>query len=290
MHSATPAFSVTLESLMQVLWKCADFLSSSLWFKMSCKSRMNSEGQIHCIKHIHVHYLFSLFVSSTSESKTCCQVTYFDNQGTSPFPRKMNLGSWEWLLINTLTAELMVKGSAPYCSFCKGKYSDSCVRKNMLTNCSPCSLQVTTVTANGSQLLLKVLRKHICDLSSSQLTPWYSFQNEVFTHGVIWEELHRWAWRWEYWGPQQCYTPTVFCISVISWDYIFVLCAESGDLHIQVWQMSTDWAEYELLSFSRHTGLWADKNICEGKEIELQFSKQRCVYSVLQQMFQNINN
>lgn len=141
MHSATPASSVTSESLMQVLWKCEGFLSSSLWFKMSCKSKMNSEGQIH---RIHVHYLFSFFVSSTSENKTCCQVTYFDNQGTSPFPRKMNLGSWEWLLINTLTAELMVKGSAPYRSFCKGKYSDSCVRKNMLTSSSPCSLQVTT--------------------------------------------------------------------------------------------------------------------------------------------------
>lgn len=67
---------------------------------------------------------------------------YSDDLWTSPFPRKMNLGVWAWFLINTLTSKIMVKGSATYLFFCsKGKYSDSCVRRNMLTQDSLCSLQ-----------------------------------------------------------------------------------------------------------------------------------------------------
>lgn len=47
----------------------------------------------------------------------CCQVMYSNDLGTSPFPRKMNWGVREWFLINTLTAKMMVKGSATYLFF-----------------------------------------------------------------------------------------------------------------------------------------------------------------------------
>lgn len=124
-----------------------EFLNRSLCFKMSSKPKLTQKvilttQNIYICRGCTLHYLFSLSVSNTSESKMCCQVMYSDDLWTSPFPRKMNLGVRAWFLINTLTSKMMVKGSATYLFFCsKGKYSDSCVRRNMLTQDSLYSLQ-----------------------------------------------------------------------------------------------------------------------------------------------------
>lgn len=56
--SATPAFLIVSESLVQVLWKWEDILNSSLWFKMSGKSKINSERHMNHIKHIDMQRIY----------------------------------------------------------------------------------------------------------------------------------------------------------------------------------------------------------------------------------------
>lgn len=152
---------------------------------------------------IFIHYLISLPVSSTSESKARCQVMYSDDLGTFRFPRKMNFGAWEWFLINAPTAKMMVKGSAAYWGFLQRKVQwMTCVRRNRPTKDSPCTLRVTTQdaltqgTPNDHWLLLKAQSLWTWQLGTnvSVLMKW---KPKSVIQKVCWNLT--WAMRWDFW-------------------------------------------------------------------------------------------
>lgn len=111
-HSATPAFLIVSEGLVQVLWKREDILNSFLWFKMSSKSKIISERHISHIKHKHMQRVYLLIICSAFLWAAHLKAKHADELGTSPFPRKTILGARQWFLINALTAKMMGKGSA----------------------------------------------------------------------------------------------------------------------------------------------------------------------------------
>lgn len=152
-HSATPAFLIVSEGLVQVLWKREGILNSSLWFKMSSKSKIISERHISHIKHKHMQRVYLLIICSAFLWAAHLKAKHADELGTSPFPRKTILGARQWFLINALTAKMMGKGSA---AFCKGKYSDSCVRRNTLTKDWLCTSQVTTLNVPHREQLMTI--------------------------------------------------------------------------------------------------------------------------------------
>lgn len=84
------------ESLMQVLWKCEDILNSSLWFKMTRKSKINSERRIYHIKHIHAEdalfIICSAFLSAAHpKAKHAAKSCILMIRGLPHFP-----GRWIW--------------------------------------------------------------------------------------------------------------------------------------------------------------------------------------------------